>query len=139
MKTAPHRFVLVAVTQTDAAIWADGIGVGSVPMRLQAPDPHREHHHVREAQHHGGHSRDANEETYFEAIAQSIAAGGEILLFGHGRGKASAMEGLIGHLKTRHPQLARRVAGTVTVDFSAMSEAEILAAARRWFDSHDRP
>lgn len=139
MKTAPHRFVLVTLTQTEAAIWADGIGTGSVPMRLRAPDPRREHHHVREAQHHGGHSRDANEETFFEAIAQSIAAAGEILVFGHGHGNASAMDGLVGHLRDKHPHLARRVAGTIKVDLSSLSEPEILAAARQWFDSHDRP
>jgi len=64
-----------------------------------------------------------------------------VLLLGHGHGQADVRQLLVTHLRRHHPQLLQRIVGVVTVDDSAMSEAELLALAREHFGNqpHRRP
>ena len=82
----------------------------------------------------------ANDEThFFESIASAIIEAGEILLIGHGNGKANAPQAFTEYLNKKHRNLAGKVAGAVDSDLSALSDAQVLAVARQWFDTHDRP
>lgn len=139
MKPTSHRFALIVLTQTEARVWGDGLSPGSAPVRLRAPDPKREHHHVREGQHHGGHSRDANEEVFFEAVARAVGDVGEVLVLGHGHGQSSAVDNFSSYVERKHERLAPKIAARVKVDLSSMTDADILAYARHWFDTHARP
>jgi len=62
----------------------------------------------------------------------------EILLVGHGSGKANHMLRMVQQWERRHPVVARRVVGAIESDLSALSERELLALARDWFDHFHR-
>ena len=60
----------------------------------------------------------------------------EILLIGHGHGKASSMLHFIQYLERKHALLAAKIVDAIDTDLMNMTEPEILAMAREWFDSH---
>jgi UDP-N-acetyl-D-mannosaminuronic acid transferase (WecB/TagA/CpsF family) len=131
-----NRFVIAVVTQADTRIWTTGIEPGKRPETISAPADNLHHHHVRMAQHHGGHHADPNRPEYFEEIAQSLSVAGEILLIGHGKGKANSMVALVQFLERKHPGVALKVVGALDSNLDALSEPEILALAREWFDHY---
>ena len=91
---------------------------------------------MRQAQHHGGHHADPNRKEYLEEIAQSLSTVGEVLLIGHGKGKANSVVALVQFLERKHPDLALRVVGAIDSNLDALTEPEVLALAREWFDHH---
>jgi hypothetical protein len=40
------------------------------------------------------------------------------------------------YLERKHPELARKVVDAIDTKFEAMTEPEILAVARDWFEAH---
>jgi len=78
---------------------------------------------------------------YLEGLSDAIAQADAVLLLGHGHGQADVRQLLVAHLRRHHPQLLQRIVGVVTVDDSALSEAELLALAREHFGNqpHRRP
>ena len=54
----------------------------------------------------------------------------------HGHGKASAMLHFMQYLERKHPDLAEEVVDALDTNLLAMSEPEILAMARGWFEDH---
>ena len=60
----------------------------------------------------------------------------EILLIGHGNGKARGMVHFEMYLQRKHPDLAKRVVDTLDTNLMGMTEPEILKMARDWFDAH---
>jgi len=133
-----NRFVIAVVTQDDTRIWTTGIEPGKKPERISAPADNLHHHHVRQAQHHGGHHADPNRKEYLEEIAQALSTAGEILLIGHGKGKANSVVALVQYLERKHPDLGLKVVGALDSNLDALSEPEILALAREWFDNFNQ-
>jgi hypothetical protein len=54
----------------------------------------------------------------------------------HGHGKASAMVHFVQYLKRKNPDVAKKVVDTIETNLIAMTEPEILATAREWFEGH---
>ncbi|MEQ1821222.1 MAG: hypothetical protein ABL949_01805 [Fimbriimonadaceae bacterium] len=70
---------------------------------------------------------------YFEHVAKSLVGADQILIFGSGTGSSSAMELFVAWLGKRQKPVAARVVGTVKVDKSHLTEAELLAKAREFY------
>jgi len=131
-----NHFVIAVVTQDETRIWTTGIDPGKKPETISAPADNLHHHHVRMAQHHGGHRADPNRAEYLEEIAQALSSAGQVLLIGHGKSKASSMLALVQYLERKHPDLALKVVGALDSNLDALTEPEILALAREWFESY---
>jgi hypothetical protein len=71
--------------------------------------------------------------SYFEPVALALRDATRILVFGTGSGMASEMEQFGSWLDLKHPELAKRVIGSVTVDESHMSDGQLLAKAHSIF------
>ncbi len=71
-----------------------------------------------------------------EKISQAINSAGVILLIGHGHGKAIEMMHLIQYLERKHPLIAVKVVDSIDTNLDAMTEPEILAMARKWFEEY---
>jgi len=56
----------------------------------------------------------------------------------HGKSKASSVLALVQFLERKHPDLARKVVGAIHSNVEALTEPEILALAREWFDGYQR-
>jgi hypothetical protein len=101
-------------------------------VAVEPYDPHHFHHHLihRKEAHYEG-DRVPEETSFYEEIAAALVSAHEIVLVGHGVGKSSAVEVLLGYLKSHHADVARRVKKVDVVDLSALSEAQIEAIVKR--------
>ncbi len=128
----PRRMVVV-VDHHAAHLYQDRDG--SRPQdqgTIQPYDPHGFHRHLihRKEAHYQG-DRVPEETAFYERVAKALVSADEIVLIGHGSGKSSAVNVLADHLKTHHPDVARRVKAIETADLSALSEPEVEAIAKR--------
>ena len=137
MPDISDKLVVVTITKDEARVWATGISKGSVPEKIFAP-PAPNHHHFRDDPKHHGRGDGPGVPAYFEEIAVAIKNASEILLIGHGHAKASAMLHFVQYLERKHADLAKKVVDALDTNLIAMSESEILAMAREWFEKHPR-
>ena len=138
MSDISNKFVVIAITQNDARLWATGLEKGSKPEKIYAPSDKASHHHVRQTQHQGGHAGDPADYGFFDVIADHVKNSAEILLIGHGVGKANAVLRFTQFIERNNPEVAKKVVGAIDSNLNAMSENEILASAREWFDHFHR-
>lgn len=136
MSTPRGGVMAVALTRDEARVWETGEDRATRPTRVRAPSEEQRHHHVREAQHHHGHDTDHADVAFFESITRAVSDASSILLIGHGKGKANEMLRLTQFWERKHPDLAQRVVGALDSDLEALSEAQVLALARDWFDEY---
>jgi len=136
MSEVEGGFTAVAITRDEARVWRAATGVGGVPESIHAPSEKSRHHHVREAQHHHGHDTDHLNPVFYESVTRAVDDASSILLIGHGRGKANEMLHLIQYWERKHPDVADKVVGAVDSDLEALSENQILALAREWYEEH---
>ena len=128
-----EKFVVVTITEHEARVWATGIKRGSIPQRIFAPSGLNSHH-FRDDPKHQGRGDGPGVPAYFKEIILAISDASEILIIGHGHGKASAMMHFVQYVERKHPELAKKVVDAIDTNFTAMTELEILAVARDWFD-----
>lgn len=138
MSDISNKFVVIALTQNEARVWATGLEKGAHPEKIFAPADKASHHHVRQTQHQGGHSGDPAEKGFFDVIAKQVESASEILLIGHGEGKANAMVRFVQYVERHSPAVAKKIVGAMDENLNAMSENQILSAARTWFDRFHR-
>ncbi len=95
-------------------------------------DPHHFHHHLihRKEAHYEG-ERVPEENSFYKEIAQALVPAKEIILIGHGVGKSSAVDVLVGYLKKHHSEIAQRVKAVEVADLSALTAPQIEALARK--------
>jgi hypothetical protein len=99
---------------------------------LRPYDPHHFLHHL----HHGDqlreHGQRAPEDlTFYDSIAEALREADRIVLLCHGAGASNASLILTERLKKQHPGVYSRIVRQADVNTSAMTEAEIIAYARR--------
>jgi hypothetical protein len=70
----------------------------------------------------------------FESVAHAVTGAQEILVIGHGKGKANHMVKMVQHWERKFPATAKLVVGAIDSDLPRLTEPEILASARAWFD-----
>ncbi|MFM7263762.1 MAG: hypothetical protein ACKO1X_08480 [Acidimicrobiales bacterium] len=133
---AAGRFMVVAITTREARVWDMGVGPGSVPHVILSDDPHREQRHVRPSQDDHMHHRRIDDPSFYAAVARAVSGASEVLLVGHGKGKANAMLSFVQYLERKEPAVARLVTGAMSSNLEAMTDGEILAAAREWWTQH---
>ncbi|MGA7725205.1 MAG: hypothetical protein WCA95_07965 [Opitutaceae bacterium] len=108
---------------------------GSVPEQIL---PHEPDHFFR----HAHNSRDftrgeekPDPNSYFEPLARALLTAKQILVFGTGTGMSSEMDQFVGWLKDHHPDLSKRVIGSVVVDENHLTVGQLLAKAREFYSN----
>ena len=129
-EAAPHLLVVIdhheaRVYQTEAR--------GAVPERIVPYDPHGYGRHLHAANEWMDGKRQPERKNFYEAVARTLRGAGQILLFGCGTGRSSAMGQLLADLESDHPDLAAVVVGSVVVDAHHTTENELLARAREFY------
>ena len=56
----------------------------------------------------------------------------------HGEGKADAVGNFQSYLKEKHQDLVKKIVGVIEADVAQLTEPQVLAAARTWFDNHHK-
>jgi hypothetical protein len=123
---------LVVIDHHEARIFRSEMH-GSVPRQIL---PHRPEDYFRHAHNSKDFSRgqekpDAN--SFFEPVARALKGAGKILIIGSGKGTGSEMEQFDGWMTRHHPELARRIIGSLVADQHHLTEAQLLAKAREFY------
>jgi hypothetical protein len=101
---------------------------GADRLVVRPNDPTRHIHHKANSI---GSGHAAEDQNFLEAVAQSIADAGAILI----TGPANAKTELIKHIHRHEPQLMKAIVGIETVDHP--SDGQLVAHARQYFKSED--
>ena len=129
---AEGEHLLVVIDHREARIYSTELH-GSVPERITPYDPHGLHRHLHYVEDDSNGKLKPELKSFYEAVARTLTGAEKILIFGSSTGASSAMENLLGDLKEHHPDIARRVVGTVIVNEQHMSEDQLLAQARAFY------
>lgn len=129
--TAAH--MLVVLDHREARIYKAELH-GAVPVRIAPFDPHGYGRNLHYVQDDSNGQRKPERKSFYEAIAKTLQGAAQILLFGSSTGSASAMEQLLADLQKCHPDLARRVVGSVTLDVQHLTDDQVLAKAREFYE-----
>jgi hypothetical protein len=70
---------------------------------------------------------------FFKPVAEALREAARILIFGTGTGTSSEMNQLIAWLNKHHPELARRIVGSVVVNEQHLTDDQLLAKAREFY------
>lgn len=125
--------LMVVVDHHGARIYRiDVASADASKHEIRPYDPHHFLHHLT----HKGESREqgqrAPEDTdFYRSIAEALAAGGRIVVVGHGTGKSNAAEHLMGYLRTHHPETYQRVVREIDADLSAATTPQLLELAEQ--------
>jgi hypothetical protein len=131
---ADGMHLLVVIDHREARIYKTELH-DTVPEKIVPYDPNGLHRHLHNVDDETSGQRQSELKPFYEAIARSLNGAEKILIFGSSTGSSSAMDHLMAELKQNHPELAKRVAGTVVVNEQHMTENQLLAQARSFYAS----
>ena len=78
------------------------------------------------------------EPAFAKALCAVLAPSREVLLAGRGTGKSCAADALVRYMEDHAPELARRVAGRLRLSEGHVTDNELCAMARDFYNSrHD--
>jgi hypothetical protein len=129
---ADGAHLLVVIDHREARVYRAELH-GSVPQRVVPYDPGGFGRHLHYVQEDGDGRRKPERGSFYESVAQALRGAERILVFGSGTGASSAMDQLLAALKRDHPELARRVAGSLVVDAHHLTADQLLATAREFY------
>lgn len=123
---------MVALEHDVSKVWLLHEGDAVPAVTVLRPDS--ELIHVRGGQERHLHSTEANENSYFADLALKLASASNIILFGHGKGNSNMKNKFLGYLHDHRVPLIDRCVDGGTVDFSAVSNKELLALAKQTWE-----
>ena len=133
-EAAPH--LLVVIDHQEAKVYRTEIH-GAVPERIAPYDPHGYGRHLHSAHEWTDGKRQPERKSYYEAVAKTLHGAEQVLLFGSGTGRSSAMDQLLADLKEHHADVAAKVVGSIVVDAHHTTENELLAQAREFYAKYN--
>ena len=134
-EAAPH--LLVVIDHQEAKVYRTEVH-GAVPERIAPYDPHGYGRHLHSAHEWTDGKRQPERKSYYEAIAKTLHGAEQVLLFGSGTGRSSAMDQLLADLKEHHADVAKKVIGSIVVDAHHTTENELLAQAREFYAEYNK-
>ena len=134
-ETAPH--LLVVIDHQEARVYRTEVH-GGVPVRIVPFDPHGYGKHLHSAHEWTDGKRQPERKSFYEAIAKTLRGAEQVLLFGSGTGRSSAMEQLLADLKAHHHDVAEKIIGSVVVDAHHTTGDQLLAKAKDFYAEYNR-
>ena len=131
-----HRHMLVVIDHQETRVYETEFK-GTQPERLHPYDPQGQLRHLHHINGHFQGQRAPEDPGYYERLTPLLHDAEAILIFGNGKGKASAMVQLVRYLTKHHAELADRIVGAVVVDIEALTENQLLAEARDFYGDYD--
>ncbi len=131
-KSGSASHLLVVIDHREATIYHTEIH-DSVPVRIVPFDPHGYGKHLHSAHEWTDGKRLPERKSFYEAVAKTLSGAEQVLLFGSGTGRSSAMEMLVSDLKAHHADVAKKIVGSVVIDAHHETEGQLLAKARDFY------
>lgn len=127
-----HGIVVVGVTRDHAEVWTLDERQRVPIANIKRHDESADHRHVKTGQFAHGHSSSEGFTAYFDDLASVIDGATEVMIAGHGTGKASAMEAFAEHLQRHHPTVFAKVSEMRYLDLPHTTGSALAALARKW-------
>ena len=108
---------------------------GAVPQKLTPHEPDRYFRHEQNSQNLSRGKEKPDPNSFFEPVAKVLQTAGQLLIFGTGTGKSSEMDQFISWLKLHHPELTKRIIGSLVVDESHLTDGQLLGKAREFYEN----
>jgi len=106
---------------------------GNVSLRILSQEAGEYFRHAEDSKETSRGQEKPDPNAYFGQVAKALAAPGPILVFGTGKGTSSEMEQFLSWSREHHPELARRIIGSHSIDEHHLTEDQILAKARELY------
>jgi hypothetical protein len=101
-------------------------------QELTPYDPHHFLHHLTHKDQSREQGQRAPEDAaFYQRIGDALAAGGRIVVVGHGTGKSNAAQHLTEYLRTHHRETYQRIVREIEADLSAITTPQLLALAEQ--------
>ncbi|HWZ62740.1 MAG TPA: hypothetical protein VNX02_06960 [Steroidobacteraceae bacterium] len=128
--------LLVVVDHHGAKIYRIDTARGAGAAREIRPyDPHHFLHHLTHKEESRQQGQRAPEEAaFYQQIGDALAAGGRIVVIGHGTGKSNAAQYLIEYLRNHRRETYERIVREISTDLSAATTPQLLALAEQALD-----
>jgi hypothetical protein len=128
---------LLVINHHEARIFRSAMR-GATPQHIlpHEPEGNFRHAHTSIDFARGQEKPDAN--SFFEPVAKALRGADRILIFGTGTGTSNEMDQFIAWLEIHHAELATRVIGSLVVDEHHLSEGQLLAKAREFYERNGR-
>jgi hypothetical protein len=108
------------------------VGNGDREVEITPYDPHHFLHHMAHKDQSRQEGQRAPEDTeFYKRIGAAVAAGGRIVVVGHGTGKSNAAQHLSEYLRAHQPEAYQRVVREITADLSAVTVPQLRKLAER--------
>ena len=124
--------LLVVIDHREARIFKTEVH-GSVPQCITPYDPHGSNRYLHHVDKGSDGQRKPELKAFYGSVARTLAGAEKILILGSSTGSSSAMDYLLAELKRNHPEVAKRVVGTVVVNEQHMTNDQLLAEARAFY------
>lgn len=131
-----NNLAVVTLTKEGVKIWNDGVAVDSKAIEIHTPELVPDFHYKNGPKMRHDIYEDTATLAYYEKITKLLESKDEILLIGHGKGKASAMVRFVQFLERRHPKVAHNIVDALDENIVALTDPEIKALAREWVVQH---
>ena len=129
---------LVVIDHHEARIYrSPEAGTVAQLIRPHAPEDYFRHAHNSKDFSRGQEKPDPN--SYFEPVAAVLNGAGQVLVFGTGTGTSNEMDQFLAWLKQHRAEVAKRIVGSVVIDEYHLTEAQILAKAREFYERGRTP
>jgi hypothetical protein len=106
---------------------------GAILERIRPYDPDDYFRHAKDSLDISRGKEKPDPNSFFEPVAKALQFAGQLLIFGTGTGTSSEMDEFIAWSKLHHPELARRIIGSVVVDEHHVTAGQLLAKAREFY------
>ena len=136
-KTDANPHLLVVIDHQEAKVYRTEVH-GALPVRITPYDPFGHGRHLHSAHEATDGKRPPERKSFYEAIAKTLRGAEQVLMFGSGTGRSSAMEQLLADLKNHHPDVADKIIGSVAVDAHHTTEDQLLAKAGEFYAEFNR-
>jgi hypothetical protein len=125
--------LVVAVDHHGARIYRIDTVSGDASKREIRPyDPHHFLHHLTHKEQSREEGQRAPEDAnFYKRVGDALAAGGGIVVVGHGTGRSNAAQHLTEYLRTHHRETYQRIVREIGADLSAITEPQLLALAEQ--------
>lgn len=131
---------IVAIDFSHARIYATDAPTHSTPEAVAAPDPWHLNHNVyhRAGNPDGTYDIDKiDTDDFFRTLALELKAADEVLLLGHGKGKANASSLFAHYLDKHYSDVAAKVVADVRCDIDDISDNQLLRLGEMYFGADE--
>jgi hypothetical protein len=103
------------------------------PEHIVASDPKGRFHEVHHRAGNPDGTYEADSPEYWRHVTEALESAGEVLVLGHGKGKANASHQWVSYVEKHRKDVAAKIVADVRVDIDDLDDAQVLRLAQSFF------